>query len=367
MQPLDNIKVLDFSTLLPGPLAGLVLAEAGAEVIKIERPVIGEEMRHFVPMWGDSSVLFALLNRGKQALFMDLKSADTKAALKTLICDADILLEQFRPGVMKRLGLDYETVKKWNPGLIYCSISGYGQTGPKSQTAGHDLNYIGDTGLLDLAIGDAEKPTIPPALIADIGAGTYPALVNILLALISKQRTGNGTHLDIAMADNLFMFMFWAQGEGKVTGNWPISGKGLLTGGSPRYQIYPTNDGKFIAAAPLEEKFWQNFCNLIKLPHSHRNSTNNQQTIETIKAIVKKHSASHWKKVFENQDCCCSIVQTLENAMKDQHFLYRKTFEQQLQNNEGDKIPALPVCLVPQFRDVKNNTKKPPELAPKVR
>ncbi|HFC05428.1 MAG TPA: CoA transferase, partial [Rhizobiales bacterium] len=182
MQPLDNIKVLDFSTLLPGPLAGLVLAEAGAQVIKVERPGFGEEMRHYPPKWGDQSANFALLNRGKKSLTVDLKDKLQIEQLKPLICEADILLEQFRPGVMARLGLDYETVKGWNPGLIYCSITGYGQSGPKAQLAGHDLNYIGDTGLLDLSMGPADKPTIPPALIADIGGGTYPALVNILLA-----------------------------------------------------------------------------------------------------------------------------------------------------------------------------------------
>jgi len=286
MQPLDNIKVLDFSTLLPGPLAGLVLAEAGAEVLKIERPGFGEEMRHYQPRWGEESMNFTLLNRGKKSLVLDLKDAEHIKLLKPLICQADILLEQFRPGVMARLELDYETVKKWNPELIYCSVSGYGQSGPKAGQAGHDLNYIGDAGLFDLSMGPDDNPTIPPALIADIGGGTYPALVNILLALIARQRTGKGTHFDIAMTDHLFMLMFWAQGEGTATGQWPQSGKGLLTGGSPRYQVYQTRDHKFIAAAPLEEKFWQNFCALIDLPPALISSNDAEKVIAAVRKII---------------------------------------------------------------------------------
>ncbi len=359
MQPLDNIKVLDFSTLLPGPLAGLVLAEAGAEVVKIERPEFGEEMRHFQPKWGKDAINFALLNRGKRSLTLDLKDQSQIDILKPLICEADILLEQFRPGVMARLGLDYETVKQWNPRLIYCSISGYGQTGPKAKQAGHDLNYIGDTGLLDLSMGSDDNPTVPPALIADIGGGTYPALVNILLALISRQRTGQGTYLDIAMTDHLFMLMFWAQGQGTVTGDWPRSGKGLLTGGSPRYQIYRTKDHKFIAAAPLEEKFWQNFCSLIGFVDE---SEDNEVTITAIRDIIATQTALYWQGVFDNQDCCCSVVKTLKQALQEQHFQYRGLFEQQLLNEAGQTIQALPVCVLKQFRRIDKKTAKAPSV-----
>ena len=146
--PLSGVKVLDFSTLLPGPMATLFLAEAGAEVIKIERPGSGEDMRHYPPFWGRESINFAMLNRGKKSLAMDLKNPDERERLRPLIESADVLVEQFRPGVMKRLGLDYEAVARINPTVIYCSISGFGQTGPKRDRAGHDLNYIGDAGLL---------------------------------------------------------------------------------------------------------------------------------------------------------------------------------------------------------------------------
>ena len=182
MQPLSGLLVLDFTTLLPGPLATLMLAEAGAEVIKIERPG-GEDMRHYEPRFDGESAMFAVLNRGKKSLVSDLKNAAQRAELVLLLQRADILVEQFRPGVMARLGLGYEAVKALNPKLIYCSITGYGQSGPRADEAGHDLNYIGYTGLLALNPGPVDKPVVPPALIADIGGGTFPAVINILLAL----------------------------------------------------------------------------------------------------------------------------------------------------------------------------------------
>ena len=167
MQPLSGLLVLDFTTLLPGPLATLLLAEAGAEVIKIERPG-GEDMRHYEPRFDGESAMFTLLNRGKKSLVLDLKSEADRDKLKPLIERADILVEQFRPGVMARLGLGYEAVRAINPRLIYCSITGYGQTGPRAGEAGHDLNYIGHTGLLALNPGPPDRPVVPPALIADI-------------------------------------------------------------------------------------------------------------------------------------------------------------------------------------------------------
>jgi crotonobetainyl-CoA:carnitine CoA-transferase CaiB-like acyl-CoA transferase len=191
MQPLSGLLVLDFTTLLPGPLAALMLAEAGAEVVKIERPG-GEDMRRYPPFWEGESAAFALLNRGKTSLVADLKSKDGQTKLNVLLEKTDVLVEQFRPGVMNRLGFGYDAVRALNPRLIYCSISGYGQSGPRAGEAGHDLNYIGNTGLLSLQPGPADRPVVPPALVADIGGGTGPAVINILLALRQREQTGNG-------------------------------------------------------------------------------------------------------------------------------------------------------------------------------
>ncbi|HYM57306.1 MAG TPA: CaiB/BaiF CoA-transferase family protein, partial [Solirubrobacteraceae bacterium] len=204
MTPLEGLKVLDFTSLLPGPLATLVLAEAGADVTKVERPGMGDDMRTYVPKFGVDAVNFALLNRGKRSVQIDLKAADARARMHALVERADVLIEQFRPGVMERLGLGPEAAHAINPRVIYCSISGYGQRGPLSDRAGHDLNYVAETGLLGLSRGADGEPVLPPALVADIGGGSYPAVINILLALIERERTGRGARLDIAMTDNVF-------------------------------------------------------------------------------------------------------------------------------------------------------------------
>ena len=359
---LKGIKVLDFSTLLPGPLASLFLAETGAEVIKIEKPLIGDEMRSSYPKWNDESISFSMLNRGKKSLCLDLKDKNSLKVLKPLIEKADILIEQFRPGVMKRLGLDYANIKKINNKIIYVSITGYGQTGPKKMLAGHDLNYIGNTGLLSLSMGSDENTTVPPALVADIAGGSYPAIINILLALRKRDLHQTGSYLDISMSDNLFPFMFWALGSGFVKNKWPINSDSLLSGGSPRYNIYQTKDGSYIAAAPLEDRFWKKFCEVIKLPNKFKNMQNNQnEIIKRIRNIIISKDKNYWTKVFDEADCCCSTVKSIEEAINDNHFKIRNIFEKKIANDEGEELPALPIPIDNQFRK-----KKIVEKAPKL-
>jgi len=359
---LKGIKVLDFSTLLPGPLASLFLAETGAEVIKIEKPLIGDEMRSSYPKWNDESISFSMLNRGKKSLCLDLKDKNSLKVLKPLIEKADILIEQFRPGVMKRLGLDYANIKKINNKIIYVSITGYGQTGPRKMLAGHDLNYIGNTGLLSLSMGSDENTTVPPALVADIAGGSYPAIINILLALRKRDLHQTGSYLDISMSDNLFPFMFWALGSGFVKNKWPINSDSLLSGGSPRYNIYQTKDGSYIAAAPLEDRFWKKFCEVIKLPNKFINMQNNQnEIIKRIRNIIISKDKNYWTKVFDEADCCCSTVKSIEEAINDNHFKIRNIFEKKIANDEGEELPALPIPIDNQFRK-----KKIVEKAPKL-
>src|SRR5215472_12426378 len=351
MRPLKGLFVLDFSTLLPGPLATLLLAEAGAEVVKIEPPGRGEEMRGHAPRWGRDSASFALLNRGKRSLTLDLKNVAERKRLEPLLKRADIIVEQFRPGVMARLALDYDAVATFNPMVVYCSISGYGQTGRKRDIAAHDLNYIGDAGLLALSMGDPSRPVLPPALIADVAGGAYPAVLNILLALEERRRTGRGRHLDVAMADNLFPLMFWAIGQGLVAGAWPGNGAGYVTGGSPRYGLYPTKDGRVVAAAPLEQKFWDTFCDLIGLePEFRDDGKNPAATKARIAAIIATETADIWRSRFAGKDCCCTIVANLGDALTDPHYTARGLFHHVLTNPEGAAMPALPVPLDPGLR-----------------
>jgi alpha-methylacyl-CoA racemase len=351
MRPLEGLFVLDFSTLLPGPMATLLLAEAGAEVVKIEPPKNGEEMRGYAPKWGRDGAYFALLNRGKKSVALDLKNPAERARLQPLVAHADVIVEQFRPGVMARLALDYDAVARINPKIVYCSITGYGQSSPKRDVAGHDLNYIGDAGLLGLSMGDVARPVVPPALIADIAGGAYPAVLNILLGLEACRRTGRGCHVDVAMADNLFPFMFWAIGNGLAANSWPGNGTDRLTGGSPRYALYPTRDGKVVTAAPLEQKFWEIFCETIALEPKFRDDGKNPAATKArVAEIIASETADVWRSRFAGKDCCCSIVAHVRDAFTDPHYVARGVFNHVLANSDGATMAALPVPLDPRFR-----------------
>jgi len=349
--PLDGLLVLDFSTLLPGPLATLMLAESGAEVIKVERPQAGAEARKSAPLWDGESLGFSLLNRGKKSLSIDLKAEGSVAALKPLIEKADIIVEQFRPGVMARLGLGYEAVKAINPDIIYCSITGYGQTGPKANAAGHDLNYMGDSGVLSTSCGPADRPSVPPALVADVGGGTYPAVVNILLALRQRDQTGEGCHLDISMSDGTFAFSYWSFAKGAVLNEPVVNGGERLTGGSPRYHLYPTLDGRHVAVGAIEQKFWDTFCDAINLaPALRDDSINPEKTIQAVGDILKNRAAADWEDLLTHADCCCTIVRTMNEVLDDPHLNARGVFDWKVQSDKGGTAPALPVPISPEFR-----------------
>ncbi len=359
MQPLDGVRVLDFSTLLPGPMATLLLAEAGAEVIKIERPQSGEELRGYQPRFADTSVPFAMLNCGKRSIAVDLKAADAPAQLRPLLEAADVVVEQFRPGVMDRLGLGYAALSAINPRLVYCAITGYGQSGPKAQVAGHDLNYQADAGLLSIAAGSDGAPVVPNALIADIAGGAYPAVINILLALRQRDATGRGCQLDVAMTDGLLPFAYWGIGNGIATGRWPRPGGELLSGGSPRYQIYATADGKYLAAAPLEDRFWANFCEAIGLATALRDDRKDAQATRRAAAeIIRTRTADEWTQQFAGKDVCCNVVRTLAEAMSDPQFKQRGVFRRSVVSEE-DALPAISVPIDEAFRAVATELRYP--------
>ena len=330
-QPLAGVTVLDFATLLPGPLATLLLAEAGATVIKIERPGVGDELRLYPPpRWEESgdTAAFALLNRGKRSVAIDLKDAQERARLAPLLQRADVLVEQFRPGVMARLGLDYETLSAANPKLVYCAVTGWGQAGPMKDQAGHDLNYIGETGMLALGGAGADgAPLPPPGLIADIGGGALPAVINILLALREAERTGRGRYLDVAMVDGVMSWQWWAQAAHQITGRAPDGGGALLTGGSPRYRVYRTKDDRFLAVAPLEQRFWDAFCQAIELPeHLRDDAQDPQATAAAVADILQQRTAADWETRFQGLDVCVTTVKSVADAPRHPHFQARGLF-----------------------------------------
>jgi crotonobetainyl-CoA:carnitine CoA-transferase CaiB-like acyl-CoA transferase len=358
MQPLADLLVLDFTTLLPGPLASLMLAEAGAEVIKIERPG-GEDMRRFPPMKDGTSAAFAMLNRGKRGLTLDLKSEADRARLKPLIGRADIVIEQFRPGVMARLGLGYEDMRAINPRIIYCAISGYGQDGPRAHEAGHDLNYIGATGLLDLQPGPRDRPTVPPMLAADIAGGSFPAVINILLALRARDQSGEGCKLDIAMTDAMFTFAWYALSIGAATGRFPQPGELMLAGGSPRYQLYPAKDGRLVACGALEQKFWDAFTAAIGLALEFADDTRDPKaTRAAVANLIAGRTSDEWRPILAKADCCATIVAPLEEALRDPHFVARGLFAHEVEVGQG-ALPALPVPIAPAFREKPGKKKAP--------
>ena len=361
MRPLEGLLVLDFSTLLPGPLASLMLAEAGAEVIKIERPGQGDEMRAYEPKVDGDSVNFHLLNRGKRSLAIDLKQPDEVARLRPLIERADILIEQFRPGVMARFGLGAQAVREINRKIIYCSITGWGQSGPKSGVAAHDLNYMAETGLLGLTGGVDGAPVLPPILSADIAGGTLPALINILLALRQRDATGEGATLDIAMGDSILTFAYWGIGNGLFAGLWPKRGGDLVTGGSPRYNIYRTADDRFVAAAPIEERFWLAFCDAIELePEWRLASADPKRATRAVAARIATRTAEQWTTRVAGRDVCCSIVVDLRDALADPHFRERGLVGPI--ESVGPVLPVLPIPIVAAFRGPINSLTSAPEL-----
>ena len=348
-QPLAGLTVLDFTTLLPGPLATLMLAEAGAHVIKIERPG-GEDMRRFPPFADGASVLFTQLNRGKEIVELDLKAESAKERLHQLLASADILVEQYRPGVMDRLDLGYERLAAQYPGLIYCSVSGFGQTGPFADRAGHDLNYLALSGLLAQSCGSAGQPALPPAQIADIGGGSFPAVVNILLAVLQRQKTGRGCHLDISMTDAMFTFGLFAHAQHAAGETVPEYGTGLLTGGAPRYGLYPAADGKMIAVAALEQKFWLRLCDLLEIPDALRDDRKDPEaTARAVAGAIATLSAADWEPALIDADCCCCAVRSFEESHADPHFAARGIFRHRAALETRDvEAAVVPICS--QFR-----------------
>jgi len=349
MQPLSGIRVLDLTTLVPGPLATLALAEAGADVLKVERPG-GDEARQYEPKSGADSGVFIQLNRGKLSVVLDLKTADGLARFKDFASSADVLVEQFRPGVMDRLGLGYDTLRQINPRLIYCAISGYGQTGPSRNIAAHDLNYVGETGMLSLVQDTGGVPVLPTALIADIGGGSYPAIINILLALLLREKTGQGSYLDIAMAENVFPFLYSALAQQQITGGGPRPSAEMTTGGTPRYRIYQTADDRFLTVAPVEDRFWVNFCQAINLPEKLRPDDADPATVfAEVAATLRQKTAAQWSDVFSKLDVCVSVAATIEEAMASDQFMARGIFGRSTTTDEG-RLLALPVPIVDRFR-----------------
>ena len=330
---LDGLRVLDLSRLLPGPFATQLLADAGADVVKIEDTDRGDYARHMPPFTdGGVGAIFDAVNRGKRSVAIDLKTNDGREAFMDLVETADVVFEQFRPGVVDRLGVDYESVQKHNPQVIYCSLSGFGQSGPYTDRVGHDLNYVGMAGLLDLTRADEEiDPQIPGYPVGDMAGGLFAAF-SILGALLSRElgNTG-GEYVDVAMTDVVASF---AQPVAKeaLTGDSPRPGESLLTGAAPWYNIYECADGRYVTIAAIEEKFWTVFCEAVDredLIDAHMTDDPAEQAAlwEELTDLFARKSRDEWEAELGDVDAMVAPVWTLGEALASDYGAARGLIE----------------------------------------
>lgn len=263
---LEGLRILDMTRLLPGAFCTQILADMGAEVIKIEEPGRGDYNREFEPINVKESGSFLLLNRNKKSVTLNLKTEDGKAIFRKMAAAADVVVEGFRPGVMDRLGLGYETLKADNPGLIYCAISGFGQDGPYRLMPGHDVNYLSIAGAARLFADRQGDPVMPGLSIADVGGGSQMAATGILGAVIARGRTGQGQFIDISMTDGAFSWLAYHGADWLFGGVNPRGGQRPFIGAAPCYNVYECADGGWVALGIIEAHFWERFCTAVNLP-----------------------------------------------------------------------------------------------------
>ncbi len=323
-QPLSSLKILDFSTLLPGPFATMLLADLGAEVLRVEAPGRPDLVRAMPPFDGDTSAWHAVLNRNKRSLALDLKQPGAAEVVKRLVAanggGYDIVLEQFRPGVMERLGIDDATLRAVNPRLILCAISGYGQTGPYKHHASHDNNIMALAGIMSYTGHRTCGPVALGVQVADMGGGSFGAIMGILTAVIQRNQTGVGQMVDVSMLD---MALAWQAhlASQYLVGGERLDGERLPLNGGGVYDYYQTQDGRFLAVGSLEPKFWQGFCAAIGRPDLGGPGLQpdwaiQQQVKEEVRAIIAQKTLAEWTAVFDPLDLCVEPVLTVPEALQ---------------------------------------------------
>jgi crotonobetainyl-CoA:carnitine CoA-transferase CaiB-like acyl-CoA transferase len=328
MRPLSSLKILDFTTLLPGPFATMMLADLGADVVRVEAPHLPDLVRSMPPFdqYGFSA-WHGVLNRNKRSIALDLKHPESTAIVKNLASTYDIVIEQFRPGVMARLGLDYEALKQINPRIIYCSITGYGQTGPYRDRAGHDINYLSLAGVMSHTGRRKSGPAGMGLQIADVGGGAFGAITGVLAAVIQRQIEGVGQCVDISMFDLAVAWNALAMSEYFVGGQVRGYEDHLLNGGS-FYDCYETADGRYLSIGSLEPKFWQQVCLALSRPDlftmgldQHPNS---QKAVRSaLIDIIKTKPLDAWMRIFDRYDACVEPVLTVDDVEHQPQVLAR--------------------------------------------
>jgi alpha-methylacyl-CoA racemase len=332
--PLDGLRVLDLSRLLPGPYATLVLADLGAQVDKLEDKGSGDYIRAMPPFKGEQSALFLALNRNKRSVTLDLKAPHGPAALERLVTRYDVLVESFRPGVMDKLGCGYERLSAANPRLIYCAISGYGQTGPDRLRAGHDLNYIARAGVLGFGGDPGGKPAVPGAQLGDI-SGSLFSLVGVFAALYERQRTGRGRFVDVSMTEGAIAFIHMHLAARMAMGDEgkPLTrGVEALNGGYACYGVYRTQDGRWLSVGALEPKFFLAVCHALgrsELANEAYDveSGGSARVRKELEQIFASQPLTHWLELFKARDCCVEPVTEGDEIFSDPQLKARGMFD----------------------------------------
>ncbi|WP_458717467.1 CaiB/BaiF CoA transferase family protein [Pseudomonas gregormendelii] len=330
--PLASLKILDFSTLLPGPFASLMLADMGAHVLRIESPTRMDLLRVLPPHDQGVSASHAYLNRNKRSLALDLKQPEALEVIRQLLHDHDILLEQFRPGVMERLGLGYEALKAINPRLIYVSITGYGQTGPYKDRAGHDINYLALAGLASHT-GRADSGPLPLGMqVADIAGGSLHGVIGLLAAVIARQQTGHGQYLDVSMTDCAFTLNAMSGAGFLACGEEPARENQVLNGGS-FYDYYRSRDGRWLSVGSLEPAFMKQLCTALGLEDLAKLGLSPQpehqkKLKDALRIEFEKHDFAELSALFAELDACVEPVLSLGEAVRHPQLQARQVVTQ---------------------------------------
>jgi crotonobetainyl-CoA:carnitine CoA-transferase CaiB-like acyl-CoA transferase len=327
MTLLSGIRVLDLSLQLPGPFCTMMMADYGADVVKIDEP--SPRVRNpFAAEEPGTGPVDRYLNRGKRSMTINLKTEEGKAIFRKLAAGADVVLEGFRPGVVMRLGVDYETLSAGNPRLVYCSVSGYGQTGPMRDAAGHDINYISYAGVLGACGRMGAPPTLPPVQIGDLFGGAMMALSGILMALLERDRTGKGRRIDVSMTDGALSMLSLHAAAALAGEIAPERGNMMLTGMFPCYEAYRCADGGYVSIGPLEAWFWKELVEALGRPDLAGGQYALGEEGERVKAELSRAFAEktrdEWVHAFSRKDVCLSPVLSIGEALSHPNTASRR-------------------------------------------
>ncbi|MBL8149763.1 MAG: CoA transferase, partial [Blastocatellia bacterium] len=324
--PLEGIQILDLSRLLPGPFCTMMLADMGAEVIKIEEPNYGDPARYAPPRLKQDSSLFLTVNRNKKSVCLNLKDPRGVEAFLKLAEKADVVIEGFRPGVVDRLGVGYAATKQVNPKIIYCSLTGYGQDGPLAKRSGHDINYAALGGALGLTVDAKGTPVIPAVQIADLG-GAMVAAIAILSAIIAREKTNVGQFIDVSMLDSVISMLPFVASKFFAGEELEVGSHTNLTGQHPFYSIYKTKDGKFLSVGALEPKFWQGFCEAIGrkdlVEKQFVKGKERERMFTELRSLFLSRTANEWMRLLSEKDVCCEPVLNITDAFTSPQAVHR--------------------------------------------